>query len=129
MIRGFKPKGFIRGESKETQDMAKASFFFDRIGFLGVMKKLGFCDKRHNLKIFFVIKTLECLWTVCHIGIFQLLEGCDKGSKPSPYFSRISAKPGPTGVGIIENDNTLPLFEIVPRTLPLSLCERCSNII
>lgn len=32
---------------------------------------------------FYVIKTLECLWMVCHMGTFQLLEGCDKGSKPS----------------------------------------------
>lgn len=31
----------------------------------------------------YVMKTLECLWMVCHMGTFQLLEGCDKGSKPS----------------------------------------------
>lgn len=31
----------------------------------------------------YVMNTLECLWMVCHIGTFQLLEGCDKGSKPS----------------------------------------------
>lgn len=31
----------------------------------------------------YVMKTLECLWMVCHMGTFQLLEGCDRGSKPS----------------------------------------------
>lgn len=31
----------------------------------------------------YVMNTLECLWMVCHMGTFQLLEGCDKGSKPS----------------------------------------------
>lgn len=31
----------------------------------------------------YVMKTLECLWMVCHMGTFQLLEGCDKSSKPS----------------------------------------------
>lgn len=31
----------------------------------------------------YVMNTFECLWMVCHMGTFQLLEGCDKGSKPS----------------------------------------------
>ncbi|MCD7468383.1 hypothetical protein HAX54_006475, partial [Datura stramonium] len=31
----------------------------------------------------YVMKTLECLWMVCHMGTFPLLKGCDKGSKPS----------------------------------------------
>lgn len=45
-----------------------------------------FCDKWRNFIhgcLCNVIQTCECLWMVCHMGTFQLLEGCDKGSKPS----------------------------------------------
>lgn len=31
----------------------------------------------------YVMKTLECLWIGWHMSTFQLIEGCDKGSKPS----------------------------------------------
>lgn len=80
----------------------------------------------------YVMNTLECLWMVCHMGTFLLLEGCDKGSKPSLLIlaEEVLSRGLQELVSLTLTALTaLPCFEIVPSTLPLSLCERCSNII
>lgn len=114
--RGFKPKGLIGGGVKRHSGYGK-SIFLDRIGFLGVMRKFGFCEKWRNFlhgclcnEHFGVLVDghryfpasrglLECLCTVSRSMwskclVFNILHRCEwKGRVPVQALSDLFEDP------------------------------------